>query len=526
MLDPRLTRLHSRSPIIAAPPSFDDRRVASRRAEDRDAHEERALLARALDILVAGSVAEARLAGLLDLLAETVGARRAAVLSNDPERRSAVAVAHGEDSAAARNLAAWLDASSARSRAERAAGGRARVSVVVADPPVVGDPPIARSVAGDDPAMTAPSGGDPWYALVPIPGAGDVVLGFEFDEPQPADHLATRLPPQLARHAAVALALVSAQLVAERELASLQAVEAERARFVSTVTHELRTPLTGLRGYLELILGDRVDDPAVEREFLERSRAIVDSMGELVGDLLELSRIESGSLELEHEPFSVAEAVAHVTSSLQAIAIERDVHLRTSVPARLAAATGDRRRVEQILTNLTANALKFTAVGGGVELVGRFDGPVAVIVVRDDGGGIAAEDRTRIFERFHRLAGHERITGTGLGLPIARDLARQMGGDLDVASVPGSGSAFVLVLAGPAAIEPEVIAEALERALIDEEIGLEERAVLRAMGKRPRGAGSGEEDGTGPNLRLIDGGGPRRGPIPGGDARPGNPTLA
>jgi signal transduction histidine kinase len=391
---------------------------------------------------------------------------------------------------------------------------------------VTADRAIARSVEGDDPTHITSNDGDPWYALVPMPTAGDVVLGFEFDEPQPLDHLARRLPPELARHAAVALALVSAQLVAERELASLQAAEAERARFVSTVAHELRTPLTGLRGYLELILGDRVDDPAVEREFLERSRAIVGSMGELVGDLLELSRIESGSLELEHEPFSVAEAVGHVMSGLQAIAIERDVRLRTSVPARLAAATGDRRRVEQILTNLTANALKFTPANGSVELVGRFDGPVAVVVVRDDGGGIAAEDRVRIFERFYRLAGHERITGTGLGLPIARDLARQMGGDLDVASVPGSGSAFVLVLAGPAAIEPEVIAEALERALIAEEVGLEERAVLRAMGKRPRGGTPVEEDGTGPNLRVLDGGGQARSADPGGDARPGGPTLA
>jgi hypothetical protein len=101
-----------------------------------------------------------------------------------------------------------------------------------------------------------------------------------------------------------------------------------------------------------------------------------------------------------------------------------------------------------------------------------------------------------------------------------------MGGDLDVASVPGSGSAFVLVLAGPAAIEPEVIAEALERALIAEEVGLEERAVLRAMGKRPRGGSPVEEDGTGPNLRVLDWGGQARSADPGEDARPGSPTLA
>ena len=93
-------------------------------------------------------------------------------------------------------------------------------------------------------------------------------------------------------------------------------------------------------------------------------------------------------------------------------------------------ATADRRRVEQIVTNLGANALKFTPSGGNVEIVGRFDGVVAIIAVRDDGPGIPADDRSRIFERFHRMAGHERITGTGLGLPIARDLARQMGGDI------------------------------------------------------------------------------------------------
>jgi signal transduction histidine kinase len=388
---------------------------------------------------------------------------------------------------------------------------------------VASDSPIARAVTPPSPSSTD---GRPSYALLPIPSAGDVVLGFEFDEPQPPEQLALRLPPQLARHAAVALALVSEQLVAERELASLRAAETERARFVSTVAHELRTPLTGLRGYLELILGGRVDDPAIEREFLERSRAIVASMGELVGDLLELSRIESGGLDLEHEPFSVAEAAANVAEGLMAIAIERNVRLRTTMPPRLAAATGDRRRVEQILTNLTANALKFTPAGGTVELEGRFDGPVALIVVRDDGAGIAMEDRGRIFERFQRLADHERITGTGLGLPIARDLARRMGGDLDVASVPGSGSAFVLVLAGPAAIEPAAVAEALERALVAEEVGLEERAVLRAIGTRSRGGSHAEPDAAGPSLRVLDGGGPTAAERRNDIARPGRPTLA
>jgi signal transduction histidine kinase len=521
MIESRSSRTHPRTPDLAAPPPFVDRRLASRRSEDRAAHEERALLARALDILAGGADPEARLAGILDLLAATVGARRAAVLADGAERRSAVAVAPGQDPAAANALAAWLDASSERSRAVRAASGLARVALVVGEETPPEPDGKALSSAGQASSATSPASDAPWYALLPIPSAGHVVLGFEFDRPQADDHLSTRLPPQLARHAAVVLALVSDQLATERELASLRAAEAERARFVSTVAHELRTPLTGLRGYLELILGDRVDDPDVQRDFLERSRAIVGSMGELVGDLLELSRLESGSVELDVEPFSVAEAAGQVAAGLLPIALERDVRLRTILPPRLRAATGDRRRVEQILTNLTANALKFTPAGGNVELEGRFAGPVAILVVRDDGAGIAADDRSRIFERFHRLAGHERITGTGLGLPIARDFARRMGGDLDVASVPGSGSAFILALAGPAPIESEVVATALHEAMLAEEVGLEERAVMRAIAGRSRGAAA-ADDANGPSLRVLDGGGQGRGSRNGS----GNATLA
>ena len=516
MFDPRRSRLAARPLMIAAPPLFVERRVGSRRAEDRKAHEERGLLARALDILAGGADAEARLAGILNLLADTVGARRAAVLANGAERHSAVAVAQGEDASAANDLAAWLDASSDRSRAERAASGRARVSVVVADART--DPPDEPEAITDRASRS--------YALLPIPSAGDVVLGFEFADPPRPGELARRLPPQLARHAAVALALVTEQLATERELSSLRAKDAEQTRFVSTVAHELRTPLTGLRGYLELILGDRVDDPAVEREFLERSRAIVGSMDELVGDLLQLSRLESGGLDLELEPFSLAEAISQVADGLLPIAIEREVGLRTTLPPRLGAATGDRRRVEQILTNLVNNALKFSPAGGCVELEGRFEGAVALVIVRDDGAGIEADDRARIFERFQRLPGHERIIGTGLGLPIALGLARELGGDLDVASVPGSGSAFVLVLPGPATADAEVIEATLARTLAAEEAGLEERAVLRAIGGRSRGATTPDGDATEPGLRLVDGLGPSGPTRPANDIRRGKATRA
>ncbi|HEX2470773.1 MAG TPA: HAMP domain-containing sensor histidine kinase [Candidatus Limnocylindrales bacterium] len=451
-------------------PTTLDRRRRSRRVVDRIADEETRLLAMTLDVLAADAPAEARLADLLDLLAETVGASRAAVVADGEPRRVAVSASGPDDAAAAMELATWLDAAAPRSRAQRAASGPAAIEIATRS----GSPP---------PGGRASKGAGSQYAWVPVPAASKVALGFAFARPMDADGLPDRLPPALARHAAVALALVTESMATERELATLRARETERARYVSTVAHELRTPLTGLSGYLDLILGGHVDDELVEREFLERGRSIVDSMTALVGDLLELSRLESGSLVLDTAPFSVADALHTVSAALLPIALDRDVPLITTPPTRIRTANGDRRRVEQIVTNLAANALKFGSAGSEVELTGRFDGQVAIIAVRDEGPGIGADDRGRIFDRFYRMADHERVTGTGLGLSISRELARAMGGDLDVASRLGTGSTFVLVLPGPSGpLDPEVIANATAAAVQDETDRLDALAAIRAAG--------------------------------------------
>jgi signal transduction histidine kinase len=477
MSAPLLSRRLVAVPAVPPPPPFVERRRRFRREADRLEHEETRLLARALDVLAAGGGPEARLAGLLDLLAETVGAVRAAVVADRPDRRVAVADSDGTDHAEAIALATWLDAAAPRSRARRAAAGPAPISVAV------------RANGATHPAPTAGH-----YACLPIPSAGDVTLGFAFTAPVEPDAVARRLPPALARHAAVALTLVTDALTTERELHVLRAQEAESARFVSNVAHELRTPLTGLSGYLDLILDDRVGDAEVQRDFLEQGRMIVASMDALVGDLLELSKLESGSLNLEIEPFSVADALGTVASSLHPIALAKGVPMHTDAPPRLLAATGDRRRVEQILTNLAANALKFSTEGSAIELTGRFQGQVAVLAIRDEGPGIALDDRALIFERFYRMADHARVTGTGLGLPIARDLARAMGGELEVASLPGTGSSFILVLPGPAGpIGAAGLAQAVVEALDFELDRLHTVAALRAGSAMAKSALAGTE---------------------------------
>jgi len=470
-------------PTIGAPPPFHERRVSPRRVVDQMSWRETTLLARSLDILVADQPAEARMAGLLGLLADTVGASRAAVLSLAGERRIAVAAGATEDPAEALALAAWLDARGPGSRAERVASGPAAVSIARAA--------AVEALSAGGPAPDPDPGAEPavhHFAWIEIPSSGRVVLGFDLPDPAAVENVAERLPRQLARHAAVALALVSDQVAGERELADLQARDRERERYVATVAHDLRTPLTGLAGYLELIGDGLVEDPAIRTEFLDRSREIVETMGDLVADLLEMSRIEAGNLGLELAPFSVADVARRVVDSLRPIGLKRQIEFRTDLPPRIRAAVGDRRRVQQILTNLAGNALKFIPDGGTVEIAAWFGGRVAVVAVRDDGAGIATEDQPRIFERFYRLPGHSRIIGTGLGLPIARELARAMDGELDVASVLGSGSSFVLALPGPAEVEIEIVRAVLREALAAEEIRLEEAAVIRAMREAQRAA--------------------------------------
>jgi signal transduction histidine kinase len=457
-------RLPAIAPRVPPPPRFVERRVRVRRASDRQLLDERRLLARSLDVLVGAPTAEARLAGVLDLLAVTAGASRAALLAPGLDRRVAVTIARGEATERPAALAAWLDATAPRPRSQRAGATPAEISFMTLD---------------DDWTTRTPASDACDYAWLPLPG-GDLAIGFECPSVEVADAIGDRLPQQLLRHAAVVLSLVADQLRIEREIATLRAADAERGRFVSTVAHDLRTPLTGLSGYLDLILDGRVDD-ATQVEFLERSRQIVGSMADLVGDLLDVSRIEAGTLALEIGRFSLSEAVARVVETVAPLAAERGIAIERTLEPRLRMALADRRRVEQIVTNLLANALKFSPSGSRVEVATAWDGPVALTVVRDEGPGIPPAERSRIFDRFQRLEVHAGVTGTGLGLAIARDLARAMSGELEVASIEESGSSFVLALPGLPGAAEDVLAEALARRLELEEAQLEERGLVRRL---------------------------------------------
>lgn len=475
-------------PELPAPRPFAERRRKFRRAEDRVAHEESALLARAIDILIGGATPDVQLAELLAMIARVVRVRRAAVISTRPVRRIAVAIGADEEPAAARPLAAWLDAHAPRSAIERAAAGEAPVAVVR----------VARGAAGDGRAAggrsAQPDAGR--FHLIAIRAADGVHLGVELGATADPAVVDRRLPDTTMRHFLAALSLATARAAEIERLGRLQAREVERERYTSMIVHELRTPLTSLTGYLDLILDGKVEDPDVEQEFLERGRTISETMSGLVGDLLEMSRLEAGSLSLEAESFSLADACSRALDSVEPIALARGIRLARDLPSRLRTAHADARRVAQVVTNLVANACKFSPGGGLVEVNARFGEDVAIVAVRDDGPGIEPADQRRIFEPFVRLGRHERIAGTGLGLPIARELTRAMGGDLGVASVAGSGSSFVVALPTTQDVTVEAVAAALAAAVEDEELHIEERAVMRAIrdSMAAGGAGQGADD--------------------------------
>jgi len=423
---------------------------------DRTVVREARFVTASLRLLSGHAAAETRLADALLGLGAVFGADRVAYLESARGRRIYAVGGPGIPPGEVSALCTWLDRHAEPPGPEvDIAAGSAAVTIVEA--------------AGVTRAMARPVP-KPSYAVVPLPGQARGSLALGFRSPRGASLVDARLTESVAWHAAACLSAIARQVDEARELDGLRHLDGARRRFISTVAHELRTPLAALEGYLDLVVQTGVDDPAVRQQFLTRSRDLVDGMSVLVADLLELSRIDSGQVAITPGPFSGADVGQAALDDLMPLASARGIALSGALPSRLRSIHADRRRAAQVLVNLVANAIKFSPPDSRVELSLRYDGLVALYIVRDEGRGITAEERARIFEPFHRSPGTERITGTGLGLSIARELARMMDGDVDVASAAGRGSSFVVALPAVAGVDRSTIRAALDRELVAEEL--------------------------------------------------------
>jgi signal transduction histidine kinase len=247
-----------------------------------------------------------------------------------------------------------------------------------------------------------------------------------------------------------ALAIHNARLFREIQEKGhqLELASKYKSQFLASMSHELRTPMNAVLGYTRMLLMN------VYGELPEKVRDVhgrIDKSGRhllsLINDVLDFSKIEAGQLALTINPYSIKDVIQAVVSSTQSLATEKNLTLKIAVPADLPTASGDERRILQVILNLVGNAIKFTDAGEVCIEAAATDGALAVSVA-DTGPGISAADQKLIFEEFRQAEESvaQRIGGTGLGLAIAKKIVELHGGKIWVESEVGKGSKFTFTL--------------------------------------------------------------------------------
>jgi signal transduction histidine kinase len=236
----------------------------------------------------------------------------------------------------------------------------------------------------------------------------------------------------------------------EARVNDLERADRSRRQLLADVSHELMTPLTAMRGYLEtLALPHAVADDATRERYLRIVTEETLRLEAIIGDLLDLARLESGGADLRRAPVAVSHLFARAGERHETVLREKDVTLESGVAPGAESVMGDERRLEQAVQNLVANAVRHTPRGGRIELrAERVDGRVS-IVVADTGSGIPPEHLGRIFDRFYRVdtARDQQSGGTGLGLSIVRAVVEQHGGTIAASNGP-DGARFEIRLDG------------------------------------------------------------------------------
>jgi two-component system phosphate regulon sensor histidine kinase PhoR len=228
------------------------------------------------------------------------------------------------------------------------------------------------------------------------------------------------------------------------EITELRRLEQVRRDFVANVSHELKTPLTSIQGFAETLLGGALDDPQNSRRFVEIIRNHAVRLGRVTDDLLKLSRIEAGKLELEFQPVSLFDLAGGAVESARPRAERNQLSLSFDCAPDLAHVRGDANLLREVVQNLLDNAIQYTPAGGKIEVSAALTDGFAVVTVADTGIGIPEAEQARIFERFYRVdaARSRELGSTGLGLSIVRHIVEAHGGRVGVESAVGRGSKF------------------------------------------------------------------------------------
>ncbi len=230
------------------------------------------------------------------------------------------------------------------------------------------------------------------------------------------------------------------------DVTRLRRLDEVKTGLISTVSHELKTPLTSVRLAIHLVLSEKIGDlTAKQIEVLEAAREDSDRLYQVIEDLLDISRIESGQAEIHLQPVNVQELVLRVTDKVRAAFRDHRVNLTTEVDPAVPQVLADSTRLPLVFDNLLSNALKYTPQGGEVKVTAKSGDGMVRFTVADSGVGIAPDYQRRVFEKFFRVPGQEQAS-SGLGLTIAKEIVEAHGGSIGVESQEGRGTTFTVEL--------------------------------------------------------------------------------
>jgi two-component system phosphate regulon sensor histidine kinase PhoR len=235
-------------------------------------------------------------------------------------------------------------------------------------------------------------------------------------------------------------------LILLQDLTELRGLQTMRRELVGNISHELRTPIAGIKAMVETLRSGAVNDKDAARDFLSRIESEADRLAQMVAELTQLSRIETGRAELKMGPVNLNNLVDEVLAEMKPLAERQHVTLSRQVSPDLPSVTMDRDRIRQTIINLVHNALKFNKPGGKVTVTTGYDTKSVSLTVADTGIGISRENLPHIFERFFKADRARAGGGSGLGLAIAKHTVQVHGGEIHAQSEEGQGSTFTFTL--------------------------------------------------------------------------------
>jgi two-component system phosphate regulon sensor histidine kinase PhoR len=238
----------------------------------------------------------------------------------------------------------------------------------------------------------------------------------------------------------------SGSLLLAQDLTQIRRLETVRRDFISNLSHELRTPLASLKALTETLQDGALEDPPAARRFIDQIQIEVDALSQMVTELLELSRIESGRFSLNFRPVAPRTLLDSASRRMRLQAERAGLVLQVECAEDLPNVQMDVQRMEQVFVNLIHNAVKFTRPGGQILLFAEAGPGEVRFAVRDTGIGVPADEGARIFERFYRVDKSRSGSGTGLGLSIAKHIVEAHKGRIGMESIEGQGSTFFFTL--------------------------------------------------------------------------------